>query len=328
MERTSYYADKLDTLARLFGTDDLELKPDQLRVADAVYPIIDDVIVTLPEERRPPSLVGDRPAVVGSADQIQVTFGREWAEFDQVLKDDRAEFEQYFDIVDRSTLRDAVICDLGCGMGRWSTFLADSCRQLILVDFSEAIFLARRNLRNIPTTVFVMGDVTDLPFADDCCDFALCLGVLHTLPTNALDGIVSMRRLTPRLLVYLYYALDNRPIHYRSLLSIVNRVRRRTASLRSERARRMISFLIAYGVYLPLVSLGHVAGVFRLSHLVPLADDNAGRSMEGIRQRVYDRFFTGIEQRFSKNEIRVIESAFSSLEFSDSPPYWHFVCRR
>jgi SAM-dependent methyltransferase len=323
-----YYADKLGSLARLFGTRDLELKPDALRVGDVVHPIVDDVLVTLPEDRWPLSLVGHRPTVEGFAADIQESFGREWREFDQVIDDDRAEFEQYFDIVHPSSLRDAVVCDLGCGMGRWSSFLASSCRQLVLVDFSEAIFLARRNLRHVPNAIFVMGDIADLPFGDDCCDFAICLGVLHTLPTDALEAIASMRRLAPRLLVYLYYALDNRPAHYPVLLRGVGAVRQRTARLRSERVRRALSHVIAYSVYMPLIALGRLARAFGLSRLVPLADDNAGRSIEGIRQRVYDRFFTSIEQRFSRRQIRRLEATFSRIRFSDGPPYWHFECTR
>ncbi|MGI8797540.1 MAG: methyltransferase domain-containing protein [Acidimicrobiia bacterium] len=328
LENQSYYADKLPSLARLFGTDDIDLEPGTLRVGPAFYPIVDDVIVTLPEDRRPARLAATRRSVDGFAYDIQESFGREWREFDRVLTDDRSEFEQYFDLVDRSSLTDAVICDLGCGMGRWSAFLADSCRELVLVDFSEAIFLARRNFRDAPSTIFVMGDVTNLPFADDCCDFAMCLGVLHTLPTDPLDAIRSMRRLAPRLLIYLYYALDNRPAHYRALLRIVDAVRERTARLRDERVRRAISYVIAYGVYLPLIGIGRVARFFGLSRFIPLADDNAGRSMEGIRQRVYDRFFTSNEQRFTRAEIRSLERSFSRVRFSDGPPYWHFECTR
>ena len=51
----SYYSDKLDVLADLFG-EPVELGENQLAVGDRIYPIVDDVIVLLPPEHRPPSV--------------------------------------------------------------------------------------------------------------------------------------------------------------------------------------------------------------------------------------------------------------------------------
>jgi hypothetical protein len=49
----SYYKDKVESLRRIFGTNDLSLEGDALRVAGRLYPIVQDVIVLLPPERRP-----------------------------------------------------------------------------------------------------------------------------------------------------------------------------------------------------------------------------------------------------------------------------------
>ena len=75
-------------------------------------------------------------------------------------------------------------------------------------------------------TLFFMGDIKALPFADDFCDFLFCLGVLHHLPAPCLDEVRALRRYAPRLLIFLYYALDNRPFHYRFLLGGVTAARR------------------------------------------------------------------------------------------------------
>ena len=68
-------------------------------------------------------------------------------------------FRRYFDLIDLNGLADARLCDLGCGMGRWSFFASRYCREIVLVDFSEAIFVAREVMRERRNAIFVMADV-------------------------------------------------------------------------------------------------------------------------------------------------------------------------
>lgn len=225
----AYYDNKKDILARLFGTTDIRVSSQELRVGTTSYPISDDVIVVLPEPSRPGAQTADNrtgPNHTTIAAQVQHTFGQEWQRFNKILPEQRREFDQYFDIVDLNGLANAVVCDFGAGMGRWSFHVARYCRSIILVDFSDAIHVARNNLRDHDSAVFVMGDITDLPFADDCCDFGMCIGVLHTLPQSPIQTIRSMRRYCPDLLVYLLYGLDNRPAYFQTVLSGVTLVRR------------------------------------------------------------------------------------------------------
>src|SRR5437867_3234225 len=154
----SYYSDKLDVLADLFG-EPVELGENQLAVGDRIYPIVDDVIVLLPPEHRPPSVAGlsavPRPQGRDEASAlVQYSFGQEWCHFDRILPEHDKEFTDYFDLVDLTSLRNARVCDLGCGNGRWSYYIAKLCRELILVDFSDAIFVARRNLKAVEHALF------------------------------------------------------------------------------------------------------------------------------------------------------------------------------
>jgi SAM-dependent methyltransferase len=323
----AYYDDKVADLRRLFGTEDVIVGNTELRIAKRAYEVVDDVIVLLPPERRPGSWT-DPPADDDGAAAVQQTFGREWMAFDRILPEHQREFERYFDLIDLTALANSLVADLGCGIGRYSYFLAASCRRLVLVDFSEAIFVARRNMAHLPSPIFIMGDVTRLPWADDAVDFAFSLGVLHHLQIDALESVRSLRRLTPHLLVYLYYALDNRPAHFRLLLQAVTGVRRRTARLRNERVRQGLTALIAAGVYRPLVALGRLARPLGLDRAVPLAETYAEMSMARIRQDVYDRFFTPIEQRVSRRQIEGLVGDFATVTVSDFAPYWHFDCRR
>jgi len=82
--------------------------------------------------------------------------------------------------------------------------------------------------------------------------------------------VVGLRRYGRQLLVYLYYALDNRPAHFRLLLSLVTPLRLLLARLRNERLRYALAAAVALGVYRPLVGLGALLRWVGLETKVPL----------------------------------------------------------
>jgi SAM-dependent methyltransferase len=307
-----YYRNKIESLQSLFGTSDLEVKEKSLRVRDREYAIIDDVI----------DLLGDRGAASPPlAGDIQYTFGAEWQEHRDILPEHAAEFAQYFDLVDLASLKKARVLDLGCGSGRWSYHLKDRVRELVLVDFSEAIHVARYNLREAPGCLFFKGDITALPFATDAADLVICLGVLHHLPVPCLTAVRQLKKYAPRLLIFLYYALDNRPLYFRALLGLVTAVRQVLARIHAPWFRALF-------VYLPLVALGKLLSAAGLGSAIPLYDFYRNKSLKRIRQDVYDRFFTRIEQRVTRAEILGLQSDFSAVTVSDHLPYWHFLLSR
>ena len=173
-----------------------------------------------------------------------------------------------------------------------------------------------------------MADIRQLPFGHDCADLIFSLGVLHHLPTPALEEVVRLRPYAKRLLVYLYYALDNRPVHFRAALAAITPVRLALAGIRNSTARSILSTLIALLVYKPLVGLGHLLQPVGGARFVPLYEGYRGRSLAAVKQDAYDRFFTRIEQRVTKREIEELRRHFSSVDVSPDFPYWHFVCER
>lgn len=313
-----YYADKVQALQEIFGVRDIEVKADRVRVGEVEYPVADDVIDVMAAPRNP----------VQFAEDIQYTFGAEWRQHGQILPEHAAEFAQYFDIVNLGSLKDARVCDLGCGSGRWSSFLKERCRELVLVDFSDAIYVARHNLRGADHCLFFKADVLSLPFADDCVDFVLCLGVLHHLPVPCLDTVRRLRRLAPRLLIFLYYALDNRPWFFRGLLRLVNVARRNLSRIRSPLFRKAFALFGALAIYRPLIALGTLLRPLGLGSSVPLYEVYRGKSVRRIQQDVYDRFFTRIEQRVSRAEIDELRRDFGEVRISSGLPYWHFLLTR
>lgn len=329
-----YYADKLESLRDIFGTCAVHLGKDALNANGRVYPIIDDVIILLDPSQYTRSLKGRIKGRYGAVDtppdfaeDIQFTFSDEWQRFPEILPEHYDEFIRYFDLVDIAGLRNSRVCDLGCGIGRWSYFLKDKCRELVLIDFSESIFVARNNLRSANSAIFFMGDLKRIPFRDSFADFLFCLGVLHHLPTNALDDVRKLKKYSPVLLVYLYYALDNRPFAYRILLSPVTAARMLVSKFRNRLFRKLFVDLITFLLYYPLIGAGKISNLIGLGHFIPLYEGYNGKAAKRIKQDVYDRFFTRIEQRFTKKEIFGLKDTFGSVFVSESIPYWHFLCK-
>lgn len=306
-------------VADLFGVpiDDVRLEPRRAVVADREYPIEHGVIVLLDQHH------GDIAA------DVQRSFGKEWTSYGAILPEHERELGRYFDLVDLDGLRDQRLLDLGCGSGRWSVLLAPRAREIVLVDFSEAIFVARDNVRRAghDNVVCFRADVTALPFRDGCADLAYALGVLHHLPIPCLDAVRGLGRLAPELLVFLYYALDNRPVYWRALLAGVTVARRALARVGDEPVRKAIAKLGARALYRPLIRAGDALERFGRGSSVPLWDGYHGMSDERIEQDVYDRFFTRIEQRVTREQIASLRDTFAHVEISPGLPYWHFVCR-
>jgi SAM-dependent methyltransferase len=331
-----YYSNKLQTLGDLFAANEVRLESDRLIVDQRSYPIVDDVIILLPPDQYPIRLkkkLGlNQKTALSSGDNaghdIQFSFGEEWQTYSDILPEHLEEFNRYFDLIDLKSLGKQRVCDLGCGNGRWSYFLKNRCRELILVDFSDSIFVARNNLMDWDRSLFFMGDLTQLPFRKDFSDFLFCLGVLHHLPVNCLSAIRNIRTYAPVLLIYLYYALDNRPFYFSLLLKIITLFRLTVSKIKNRHFRLGFTWLAGMLVYAPLVWTGKLFDHWGASKYIPLYESYRGKSSRRIRQDVYDRFFTTIEQRCSRKEIMMLKDTFREIKISPHLPYWHFICRR
>jgi SAM-dependent methyltransferase len=145
-------------------------------------------------------------------------FGDEWTRFDQSSLPDverRQLFESYFGLFPWNALpQDAVGFDLGCGSGRWAKLVASEVGRLHCVDPSDAIEVARANLRDVQNCEFHRASVDSIPLADSSMDFGYSLGVLHHVPDTeaGLRACVKKLKSGAPFLVYLYYAFDNRPL--------------------------------------------------------------------------------------------------------------------
>jgi SAM-dependent methyltransferase len=270
----------------------------------------------------------DAPTVAG--------FGDEWSRFDQSElgeEERRALFEQYFAVFPWTELpARAEGFDLGCGSGRWAALVAPRVGRLHCVDASaEALAVARTTLAGHDNCAFHVASVDALPFDEASMDFGYSLGVLHHVPDTAAALRSAVRPLKPGapLLVYLYYAFDNRPAWFRALWRATDLVRR-GVSRSPDAVKATVTGAIAALVYLPLARLSAVLERVGVDiERVPLSYYR-DRSFYTMRTDAYDRFGTRLEQRFTADEIRAMMAAagLRDVVVSSSAPYWCAVGRR
>jgi ubiquinone/menaquinone biosynthesis C-methylase UbiE len=263
---------------------------------------------------------------------VAAGFGHEWSTFQQgeselSASDREALFSSYFRIFPWEILpADPVGIDVGCGSGRWSVMVAPRVGHLHLLDASpDALAVARKNLSQAANTTFHLASVGDIPLQNGSLDFAFSLGVLHHVPdtTAAISAVASKLKKGAPFLVYLYYALDNRPWWFRGVWKFSNIFRivicRLPATL-----RLVVSQIIAATVYWPLARIAALAERAGLpTTLIPL-EAYRDRSFYVMRTDAYDRFCTSLEKRFTRRQIEqmLCDAGFDEIRFSEQVPFW------
>jgi len=270
--------------------------------------------------------------------QVAAGFGHEWSTFRQnesefSSADREAIFHSYFHVFPWDDLPpDPVGIDVGCGSGRWSVMVAPKVHHLHLLDASaDALAVARQNLAGTPNVSFHLASVNDIPVEDNSLEFAFSLGVLHHVP----DTMAAIRAIAAKLkpgapfLIYLYYALDNRPWWYRAIWRLSNLVRLMISSL-PPRLRLIVSQIIAVAVYWPLARLSALVERAGYSPAAIPLESYRDRKLYVMRTDAYDRFCTRLEQRFTRQQIEqmLTSAGFGQIRFSDQVPYWCAVGKK
>ena len=265
--------------------------------------------------------------------QVASGFGREWSTFRQdeghLSREQRqAIFDDYFRIFPWDLLPPGggVGLDVGCGSGRWSLLVAPRVRHLHLLDPSlEALDVAKQNLGDVDNVSYHLHSVATIPLPSSSLDFAFSLGVLHHVPDTeaAIASIADKLKPNAPFLIYLYYALDNRPIWYRLLWRITDLVRSVVSRL-PHSLRLTFSQIVAALIYWPLARVARLLTRHDWScAALPLAY-YADKSFYVMRTDAYDRFCTRLEKRFRRSDIEgmLTRGGFRDILFSDAPPFW------
>ena len=263
-------------------------------------------------------------------------FGKEWTAFSfgpAHAVELRKMFDSYFSIFPKETLTKAAVgFDAGSGSGRWAGFIAPLVGQLHCVDASsEALSVSKRNLEPFSNVEFHQASAGDLPFDSRSMDFGYSLGVLHHLPDTQAAVAECARVLKPRapLLLYLYYAFDNRPGWFRTIWRVSDWSRSIICRLPFA-LQSLICNVMGITVYWPLARASRLLERMGFKvDAIPLSVYRH-RSLYVMRNDALDRMATKLEKRFSAQQIReMLEKAgFEDVTFSPNAPYWCALVRR
>jgi SAM-dependent methyltransferase len=196
---------------------------------------------------------------------------------------------------------------------------------LHLLDASpEALAVATENLKGAANVSFHAKSVAEIPLSPQSLDFAFSLAVLHHVPDTqaAIAAIADKLKPNAPFLIYLYYALDNRPAWYRLLWRITDLVRLVVSRL-PHPLRLIVSQAIAALVYWPLARLALLTQRGQSASALPLSY-YADKSFYVMRTDAYDRFCTRLEKCFRRDEIEhlLVQAGFKDIVFSDRQPFW------
>jgi len=311
---------------------------------DEVYPVIDDV---------PRMLVGAARAEVvraqrewfgahpeadalgtlwsggAEANPVIAGFDDEWSRFREVGTVDQSQvFDLYFDLVPATCFApDLTVLDAGSGAGRWAFEVSQRGPRVIAVDLGRSIEVTRANTA-LERVACVQADLRALPLAADAVDWAYSLGVLHhtNAPELGLANIVRSVRPGGLVLLYVYYALDQRGPLFRGVFQAVD-LARRVISRQPRAAARAITTLIAASVYWPLARGGALlerAGAPGLAAKLPLSFYRH-LSFKTMRNDSLDRFGTRVERRYTRRGIQEFmrTADLHDVRVSESAPFWH-----
>ena len=258
-----------------------------------------------------------------------VSFGDEWSRFDQSGMSEaeaRKVFEEYFSVFPWGALpSNAEGFDMGCGSGRWARFMAPRVLRLNCVDPSLAINVARTALAAHNNVVFHQASVDSCGLQAGSQDFGYSLGVLHHVPDTAaaIRSCVDLLKPGAPLLLYLYYAFDNRPAWFRALWRLSDWGRQVIYRLPAG-IKHAVTDVIAGLVYWPLARLSGLLEQLQIPvHGIPLSYYRK-HTFYTMRTDARDRFGTPLEQRFTRVQIESMmqEAGLVEIRFSESAPYW------
>jgi SAM-dependent methyltransferase len=180
--------------------------------------------------------------------------------------------------------------DTGCGEGRHLYWAQQLGAEMVGLDLSEGVEVARNNTLQSSRCHVVQGDIYHLPFKAGVFDFAYSLGVLHHLPSphDGFRQILPTIKQGGKIAIWVYGLREMRLWYQLSHLTWLRGVAPRLPRW----AQYMLSFSIAsaleLGIWLPCRIISVFPGGEPLVKRIPLGDA-CRRSFKAKIRSVFDR---------------------------------------
>ncbi len=201
-------------------------------------------------------------------------------------------------------LRGKLVLDVGCGFGRHLYVASEAGAEIVGVDLSGGVDVARANNRAHPRCHVVQANVMEQPLGEERFDVVWSFGVLHHMP----DPHAGFRALVPcarpdgGLVVVWVYGYRGMAFTYRlSHMRPLHRVLRSMSGTTRVRASRAVAAMLSGLYWGPLGGLRRL-GLGRTVDRLPLAA-YADHGWSARVAAVHDRLSTPITHFHDRSEL-------------------------
>ncbi len=207
------------------------------------------------------------------------------------------------------------VLDLGCGFGRHMYVASEAGAEVVGIDLSGGVDLARRNNAQHPRCHVVQGSIFDRPLRDGIFDIVWSFGVLHHLPDPAAGfrAIVGFAKPAGGLVAIWVYGYRGMALTYRlSHMRPLHRITRELSSVQRVRASKVVAGVLSALYWEPL-RMAKRLGLGGAVEKLPLAAYVEHPWMARVAA-VHDRLSTPITHFHDREEL---EGWFTSAGLRD-----------
>ncbi len=260
-----------------------------------VYPITNGIPRLLP--KRDPSISNEKVEEDVLAKLIK-HFGIEWMEFREYHPEYLQEFLSWIYPLTLSDFRDNVVMDAGCGMGRHLCIVAHYADEVVGVDISQSIDVAKEICGERDNVHLIQADLCTLPLTRNVFDLIYSIGVIHHIPTPSKAIKEIVRALKNGGLFHMWvYGFENNVLMTKIIEPYIKKITTRLAP------RELLWLSLFLASFLDIIA--------RFSHIdffkALLPNSEYLRSIAAFTLRhkqhiVFDLLYAPLAQYFTKDE--------------------------
>jgi SAM-dependent methyltransferase len=240
-------------------------------------------------------------------------FNKQWISFQKqkgVYADESFFFDYFGSLLDKSTIKDKTVAEIGCGNGRFVKIMSHYAREVGGFEPSGAIDVAKKYCQDRHNINFYQQSIYDVD-KEDKYDAVFCLGVLHHLPDplGALQKMSVMLKNGGECYVWVYGS-ENNSLYlkiFKPLIKITSRF--------PHWLLNTLSFILAIllKIYIVLVSLFRFLPWPMKTYVLKVLNKLGFYYLKLV---IYDQLNPKIANYYSKEEIcsLIEEAGFDDIE--------------